>query len=178
MVTNRKYQTGLLRVLAAFIDGLVFLPVSLADLHFNEQEYLPEWAYLVWFFFSAQAFWVYSVTCHAYWGQTIGKRCVGVKLVRNDDESPIGWKQAFLRDSPYIVLVALSMVVAGYYWILFFTGRYTDAHWEEYQMVDDALVKIIYFWALIEFVTMLTNSKRRAVHDWIAGTVVIRKSRR
>src|SRR5215467_6690335 len=30
-------------------------------------------------------------------------------------------------------------------------------------------------WGALEFITMLFNSKRRAIHDWIAGTVVIRQ---
>jgi uncharacterized RDD family membrane protein YckC len=29
-------------------------------------------------------------------------------------------------------------------------------------------------WYLLEVITMLTNDKRRAVHDFIAGTVVVR----
>jgi len=28
-------------------------------------------------------------------------------------------------------------------------------------------------WFILEVITMLTNSKRRALHDWIAGTVVV-----
>ena len=31
-------------------------------------------------------------------------------------------------------------------------------------------------WSLLEIATMLTNSKRRALHDLIAGTVVVRVS--
>lgn len=31
-------------------------------------------------------------------------------------------------------------------------------------------------WSLLELITMLTNSKRRALHDWIAGTVVVREA--
>ena len=29
-------------------------------------------------------------------------------------------------------------------------------------------------WTLLEVLTMLTNAKRRAIHDFIAGTVVVR----
>ena len=31
-----------------------------------------------------------------------------------------------------------------------------------------------YAWYLLEVVTMLTNHKRRALHDYIAGSVVVR----
>jgi uncharacterized RDD family membrane protein YckC len=33
---------------------------------------------------------------------------------------------------------------------------------------------IILCWFLAEVITMLTNEKRRALHDFLAGTVVIR----
>jgi hypothetical protein len=42
---------------------------------------------------------------------------------------------------------------------------------------DSALlcfVALPLLWFLVEIVTMLTNGKRRALHDFIAGTVVIR----
>jgi uncharacterized RDD family membrane protein YckC len=32
----------------------------------------------------------------------------------------------------------------------------------------------VIWWTLIELITMLTNSKRRAVHDFLAKSVVIR----
>ena len=32
-------------------------------------------------------------------------------------------------------------------------------------------------WFLLEFITLLTNDKRRAFHDYIAGTVVVRETR-
>jgi len=36
------------------------------------------------------------------------------------------------------------------------------------------IVQQIWIWS--EFIVMLTNRKRRALHDFIAGTVVVRKS--
>ena len=70
--------------------------------------------------------------------------------------------------------VAFLMVVSGYYWILWFTNRYTDAHETEWAMIDSALNKLLFLWFVVEFATLLTNAKRRALHDFIAATVVIR----
>ncbi len=33
---------------------------------------------------------------------------------------------------------------------------------------------IVFGWWIAEIITMLTNEKRRAIHDYIAGTVVVR----
>jgi uncharacterized RDD family membrane protein YckC len=43
-------------------------------------------------------------------------------------------------------------------------------------VVDTFLTYSTANWFLVEIITMLTNDKRRALHDFIAGTVVIRKS--
>ena len=37
-----------------------------------------------------------------------------------------------------------------------------------------AFLSISLLWFLLELITMLTNKKRRAIHDYIAGSVVIR----
>jgi uncharacterized RDD family membrane protein YckC len=38
------------------------------------------------------------------------------------------------------------------------------------------VIVAIYIWVLSDFIVMLTNKKRRAIHDFIAGTVVIHRA--
>ena len=44
--------------------------------------------------------------------------------------------------------------------------------------ISDLPVRILFWaalgWFLLEIISMITNAKRRAFHDFIAGTVVIR----
>jgi uncharacterized RDD family membrane protein YckC len=104
-----------------------------------------------------------------------------IKVTRLDG-SPIGYKQAFLRHvvdlalqiiTTTSVLVALFSVSRVNFEISGWVARNTllrDAMpywgvWAEYA---------IDIWVLSEMIVLLFNKKKRALHDFIAGTVVIR----
>jgi uncharacterized RDD family membrane protein YckC len=81
-------------------------------------------------------------------------------------------KQALLRDLPTIIntLIMISFSVTD---IDLFRQMYSGnpglnilPRWFWFVFLFG------FVWFLLEFITMLTNSKRRALHDYIAGTVV------
>ena len=74
--------------------------------------------------------------------------------------------QAFLRDSVYIVFNAMALIISIY---LIFGGgsRYLKA----FQTIVGTASLI---WFAAEILTCLTNQKRRAIHDFISGTVVVK----
>ena len=83
--------------------------------------------------------------------------------------------QAFVRD---IGIVVPHTTVMAYYLFLIFSGEYDPATLTQR---DDAvwlqhLGVLALTWYLLEIATMLTNRKRRALHDFIAGTVVVKTS--
>ena len=53
------------------------------------------------------AIFVYEPFCHGRWGQTVGKRVVGTKVVRAADGSPIGHGLAWGR---YLILPVMGIV--------------------------------------------------------------------
>jgi uncharacterized RDD family membrane protein YckC len=123
---------------------------------------------------------IYPVYFHGRFGQTLGKMATGIKVVSVDGE-PIGFGQAFRRHS---VEVFLSVVYVS-------TTVYTLATWNgpdwntlayaaRYPAISDAnIVSASYswvsnIWAAGEVLTLLFNKRRRALHDFIGGTVVIR----
>lgn len=125
---------------------------------------------IVWSILSCTAFWLYSVLLHARYGQTLGKRAVGVKVLDLTEQRNPTLRQAFFRDSGYILLNTFGL---GYTIYLIVTDQYPvgPASWTlPLQILGGAALG----WFLLELITMLTNSKRRALHDWIAGTVVVR----
>ncbi len=126
---------------------------------------------------SSFAYAVYLVCFHYYFGATIGKMVVGVK-VTNPDGSRIGLKQALLRSSIdlcFAVLFvaadmsALSQVGASEYLV-------ANANLQKYYPSWFSNVELaMYIWSFGEFITLLFNRRKRAIHDFIAGTVVINK---
>jgi uncharacterized RDD family membrane protein YckC len=162
-----KYRTFWPRFIASFIDGLLLAPISWIDNLISSYE--PSTQVVVeWAIISHSVYWVYNVLMHGYYGQTVGKMAIGIKVV-DISESPISLRQAFLRDCVYAGLATLELIL--FLFQKFFSGNI------ESSMVE-ALINLTGFaglgWFLAEFVTMLTNEKRRALHDFIAGTVVVR----
>jgi len=163
-----RYRTFGRRVWAGFIDSLVFLPVSLAD-HFLSAPERGAVVILLWGTLSYNVYWLYTVLMHARYGQTLGKMATRVKVLDLSEERIPTLRQAFLRDAGYVILDGASLV---YLFTLVVSGRYSFG-----AELTDAPGRLLAFaglgWFLLELVTMATNRKRRALHDYIAGTVVV-----
>jgi len=122
------------------------------------------------------AWLVYTVTMHARFGQTVGKMATRVRVVDFQTERSISWRQAWLRE---VVPVLLSVGFLGWDVFLILTGRVSPSALAsgEAPTVNRTtwlLGALPLLWFVAEVVTMLTNKKRRALHDFIAGTVVVR----
>jgi len=170
LAVEYRYSTFWPRFWAGFYDGLVFLPVSLADNYLSSPARLPI-VLIAWALFSYPAYWVYSVALHAYRGQTVGKKATHVKVMDVSETRIPSLKQALLRDIGEIVPNSICLV---YFIYLVVTHQYSapfsqSSHWPILVLGFGSLG-----WFLLEVITMMTNSKRRALHDWIAGTVVVR----
>jgi uncharacterized RDD family membrane protein YckC len=163
-----KYDTFWPRVFAGLVDGLVLLPVGVADIYLGAPERSPSML-LAWSLLSYSAYWLYSVLLHARSGQTLGKMAMGVRVLDLSEERIPSLKQAFLRDIGYIFLNFASFL---YLVSLVLSGQYSRG-----AEMGGAAGMVLSFagtsWFLLEVVTMLTNNKRRALHDYIAGTVVV-----
>ena len=68
------------------------------------------------------ALWlVYATLCIGHWGQTVGKRLVGLRVVRKDGES-VRYVRAFARALAYAPCAVVFIAIA---WVLFgVTGRW------------------------------------------------------
>ena len=110
---------------------------------------------------------------HGKYGQTIGKMVTKVKIIDAKTHNPISFRHAIVRDSIPILIIIISEVYLAYHLA---TGTIS---------IDDLIngesgtgagwfLWIFAGWYLAEIITMLTNDKRRALHDFIAGTVVVR----
>lgn len=124
-------------------------------------------------------FTAYAIYFHGRWGQSIGKMAAGIRVVAASGD-PISWRQSFLRASVDTVLgIALSAtLIVGM--TRMSPSEYTTLSWTERGRRVAELspssavldwVSNVWFWS--ELVVLLFNRRRRALHDFIAGTVVI-----
>jgi uncharacterized RDD family membrane protein YckC len=167
-----KYATFWRRFWAAIADALLFWPLGWVD----------EWVWgatsstailVPWYVVYSVSFVAYSIVLHGLYGQTLGKALMGVKVV-DLSEGRLSMTQAVLRDSFILVLTAYGLAV-GLRAVAAGISPYDGAF--ELGIADWVFVYANLGWFLLELVTMLFNRKRRAIHDFIAGSVVIRLER-
>jgi uncharacterized RDD family membrane protein YckC len=165
---------------AYLLDILVFLPVMLLEFWGNEQSRLFQ---LYWFIPSL----ILSLWFHVYlvkrYGGTPGKILLKIKISKLDG-ADVGYREALLRHS---VLLIMSLIVSAS--LIPVTLQMTDAQYFLFEWKERAMYMtehapawhkysniMINIWIWGEFIIMLTNKKRRALHDFMAGTVVIRNN--
>jgi uncharacterized RDD family membrane protein YckC len=121
----------------------------------------------------------YNVYFHGRWGQNIGKMVAGIRVV-SVTGGPISWKQAFLRFSVDAVL-GVGLAVSSVLGLLRIApSDYATLSWTERarRVADlspsyDFLSYATNIWIWSEVIVLLFNQRKRALHDFIAGTVVI-----
>ena len=104
-----RYGTFWQRVAASLIDGLVFLPVICAELCIYDLSREVAMALLVP---SALLGFGYTIYFHARFGQTVGKRVMGIQVVRVDG-SAIGWREACRRSAVDVLFSTLHVAASS-----------------------------------------------------------------
>jgi uncharacterized RDD family membrane protein YckC len=122
----------------------------------------------------------YSIYLVKRFGGTPGKLIMGIRI-RKLDGGPVGYREAFIRNLPeFVFSVAIPVAFIGpllhmsdaEYLSLSFLSRYQRLAALAPSWYNTAwIAQNIWFWG--ELIVLLTNRKRRALHDFIAGTVVV-----
>lgn len=168
LLDDNRYKTFWPRLGAGFIDGILLMPFDLID-NLILKPSVPPKVIIPWLIVSCSIYWVYSVIMHTIVGQTVGKMIMKVKVVDLHEISTPVLPQAFLRDSIFILFECAGLVLMCYYVL---KSGYSDNLFDE-TIAGAIIAYAAIVWLFLEVITMLTNQKRRALHDWIAGTVVI-----
>lgn len=113
---------------------------------------------------------------------TPGKLIAGIKIIKINGK-PIGWKEAILRHSVLFILTIFSVIVMIISLLKANETVFNSLGWlkqTEYLMSLAAIPFMVHawtsnIWIYSEFIVLLTNKRKRAVHDFIAGTVIVRK---
>ena len=160
-----KYKTFFPRLVALLIDSFIMLPIAILDDWFRQAEFPPLFFY-IWIPLSSLVLPVYLIAMHAKFGQTLGKMAMNVKVL-NVSEEPITLNQAILRESPQLIFN-----LAAIYLNIRFLGENPES--EALKIPYGVLGAIIGIWGLTDILIFALNEKRRALHDFIAGTIVVK----
>lgn len=165
------------RLGALLLDVLIMLPLSALVLWGSERYRLFDLYYFVPGTLFSLFYGVYLVR---RFGGTPGKLIVGVRIRKVSGE-PVGYREAFLRYLPEFLLGTLMSVA-----LLISVFHISDSEYYTLSFMERAkrmielappwykplqIIQNVWVWG--ELIVLLTNRKRRALHDYIAGTVVV-----
>lgn len=170
-----RYRTGVRRFLAMWADVLFLSPLMVVDWLLGEIR-LAGVPAVAWVLFYLSVSLAYTLVGHALFGGTPGKRALRLMVLDLDGNYP-GWRRAAIRDAMLIFyfLYDLTRELPRAWAGLAPFDEYTRG---DVTAFDRWMMFALHGWVILEFVTMLFNEKRRAVHDFMAGTVVIRTGSR
>ena len=165
-----------LRFAALWLDNFIVAPMTLLLLWVPSSRFYLLYCLVPSFVFQV----LYEVYLVGRWGGTPGKLLMGLRIRKTSGE-PVGYREALWRAAPdllfslvgSIALCAASLQIApSHYRELPFLDRLTSLtklapFW--YRPLD--ILQNVWNWG--ELVVLLTNRKRRALHDFLAGTVVV-----
>ena len=177
--SSHNYASFRARLLAHIVDLLITLLAIGMIFTFgtNSREKMILHYVILYVFVSA-----YFPVLHAVFGQTVGKMFLNIEL-RTVDGKPIRWKHAILRSSVDIGLSIILLVGIINSWLHVPTDAFVSRTFlERLRLASNAEDPYVYYirlvsnlWWWSEVLTMLLNPQRRAIHDFLGGTIVVRK---
>lgn len=166
------------RLGSLLLDGVFMMPVILLTLYLNGLgkniyfiTFIPNFLFGLW----------YGIYLPKKYGGTPGKLVVGMKIIRIDGE-PIDWKESILRYSINLVITLFSVIMMTVCIVRADDSVFTSLSWikqSQYLMtLSPSFFKvhtwISNIWIYGELAVLLTNKRKRAIHDFIAGTVIVK----
>jgi uncharacterized RDD family membrane protein YckC len=178
-ISDSLYAGFWSRLGSLLLDFLIILPVTGIILYVNNLALgyyiltiVPSLIFGLW----------YNIYLVQKYGGTPGKLIVGIKIISSNGKK-VEWKHAILR---HLVLFAITLI--SIFMMIRAVGiadesYYASLTWmqkSQYLMSLSPILLLIYTWSSNiwiygELIVLLTNKRKRAVHDFIAGTVIIKK---
>ena len=177
-----KYAGFCKRLASILIDAAIFAPVMLLRMWLDS---ISITAGLIGVVAYCALITTYDVWFVAKYGQTPGKMAVGIKVVKVDG-SPVAWKEALLRHSinigfSVVYLIVMFIAITKISEIDYISLAWNARNAKIYELFPSWMSwvnTLSNIWVGSEVVVMLFNKKRRALHDFIAGTIVIHSEKR
>lgn len=158
-----KFQTLGKRFWASILDSLILMPVnwavSFALMVFGGTQK----TFMISTALVGLISVIYYVFMHSRYGQTLGKMALKVKVL-DDSDGAINLGQAILRSLHQIIPVMFA-----------FVSITADQSNDDSAALWTSMIYItIGVFGIADAIVWLVNDKHRALHDFIAGTIVVR----
>ncbi len=160
-----KYQTFLPRFLALVLDTILLLPLGIVEDSVKNSVFSDQLK-LALIIALGLANVTYFIVMHTLFGQTVGKMLMKVKVL-DVSESALKFRQALLRDLPQIIFIFGSLIFTN---PLLLDEQAADSP----NLLSNPYYTVILLWGIADIVVFFTNDKRRALHDFVAGSVVVK----
>lgn len=164
-----KYQTVGARFLASLIDSLLAIPVAIVTMIAANLFSSPKINFSLTIAMSVIPV-LYTILMHNFYGQTLGKMAMKVKVL-DITERPITFTQSVVRSLPQLFPVFISASTLSHQIL-----PQTDEVFPN--DVFGTILTVIYglysLWNIFDIIICLSSDKKRALHDLVAGTVVVK----
>lgn len=167
------------RLGSLLLDSLIIMPIAFLTLYLNSMDKNL-------FFYTLIPNLVFQIGYHIYlpirYGATPGKLVMGIQILKIDGQE-IGWKEAFMRHLVILLLTVFSSALMIYCLLSADDATYQGLSWmkqSQYLMTFAPVLFLVYTWVANiwtwgELIVLLTNPRKRALHDYMAGTVIVKK---
>jgi uncharacterized RDD family membrane protein YckC len=165
MEADKVNYIGLFRRILIYLVEMLILLAPMIFLYQLATKYALEYQSIIWVYSKWIIVFAFNITFLVLFGGGIGKLIFGVRVVNSKGNYPT-ITEAIIRSFPMIVsgLIAANNEMMNY---------------EFGYAISGFLVSIfsigLFVFFLLDGLSILINNERRAIHDQIAGTYVIKK---
>ncbi|MDH4262985.1 MAG: RDD family protein [Spirochaetia bacterium] len=172
-IFNRYHTIGA-RIFSGLFDGIIYISLSVI-IQFILLWYRHPISFLIELTLNILIIYIYIIIMTAKFGGTLGKLFFNLNVVVCDSEIYISCLQSFKREILNIVAVLPRLIATAAIFFDYSREKFLAIAYPEltnFWFILDLIVTV--FLLTSEVGTALLNSKRRALHDFIAGTIVVR----
>lgn len=173
-----KYAGFWVRLAAGLIDFIIFLPLMLLYFWTESHSRTGTLLMVIPYYLFYAGFCIFFL---GKYGKTPGKMVMKIVVTRKDGTT-IGYREALLRhavDAIFGVIAGIGMLIAVFHTdYAVFSDQLTWMQRNKIIMENTPTFATLagslsIAWCYSELIVLLFNKKKRAIHDFIAGTVVV-----
>lgn len=178
-IKNSIYAGFGVRLGSILLDFVLLMPIALLTTYLNGLNL--SFRYFTPLLSLAFSF-LYSIYLVRRYGGTPGKLLMGIRIIKISGDD-VTWKEAILREIVNILLMVFTAIITMFAISKIEPIHYNTLNWMQKEIYIGTFMpslgalsmKISIAWTLSELLVLLLNNRKRALHDYIAGTVVVKK---